>query len=88
MQEEKKQTESSSGEAKVIEEQKVVTPEPIVSEKKEEVLSATPEIETLDVDSTENKNKPVVNIDADSVVVNENVITDDEFFDDFFSEDE
>ena len=32
--------------------------------------------------------KPKVNIDVDSVIVNENVITDDEFFDDFFGEDE
>ncbi len=32
--------------------------------------------------------KPKVNIDVDSVIVNENVITDDEFFDDFFDEDE
>ena len=29
-----------------------------------------------------------LNIDVDSVIVNENVITDDEFFDDFFSDDE
>ncbi len=32
--------------------------------------------------------KPKVNVDVDSVIVNENVITDDEFFDDFFGEDE
>ncbi len=32
--------------------------------------------------------KPKVNIDVDSVIVNENVITDDEFFDDFFSDDD
>ncbi len=32
--------------------------------------------------------KPKVNIDVDSVIVNENVITDDEFFDDFFGEDD
>lgn len=32
--------------------------------------------------------KPTVNVDSDSVVVNENVITDDEFFDDFFGDDE
>ena len=30
--------------------------------------------------------KPIVNIDADSIIVNENVITDDEFFDDFFGD--
>ena len=30
--------------------------------------------------------KPKVNVDVDSVIVNENVITDDEFFDDFFGD--
>ena len=34
----------------------------------------------------EPKNKPKVNVDVDSVIVNENVITDDEFFDDFFGD--
>jgi len=32
------------------------------------------------------ENKPKINVDADSIIVNENVITDDEFFDDFFNE--
>jgi len=32
------------------------------------------------------ENKPIVNIDADSIIVNENVISDDEFFDDFFGD--
>ncbi len=31
--------------------------------------------------------KPKVNVDADSIVVDENYISDDEFFDDFFSDD-
>ena len=31
--------------------------------------------------------KPKINVDADSIIVNENVITDDEFFDDFFGDD-
>ena len=31
-------------------------------------------------------NKPKINIDVDSVIVNDNIITDDEFFDDFFSD--
>lgn len=31
-------------------------------------------------------NRPKINVDADSIIVNENVITDDEFFDDFFNE--
>lgn len=33
-----------------------------------------------------NLNKPKINVDADSIIVNDNVITDDEFFDDFFNE--
>ena len=32
--------------------------------------------------------KPRVNVDADSIVVDENVISDDEFFDDFFGDDD
>ncbi len=32
-------------------------------------------------------NKPKVNIDSDSVIVDENVVTDDQFFDDFFGDD-
>ena len=32
--------------------------------------------------------EPKINIDVDSVIVNDNIITDDEFFDDFFSDDE
>ena len=31
---------------------------------------------------------PVVNVDKDSVVVKENVVSDDEFFDDFFDDNE
>lgn len=31
--------------------------------------------------------KPKINIDVDSIIVNDNVITDDEFFDDFFTDD-
>ena len=36
--------------------------------------------------STNNQNKPKINVDADSIIVNDNVITDDEFFDDFFND--
>ncbi len=35
---------------------------------------------------SEEESKPKINVDADSIIVNENVITDDEFFDDFFNE--
>jgi len=34
------------------------------------------------------EDKPKVNVDKDSVIVSENVITDDQFFDDFFQDDE
>lgn len=47
---------------------------------KEDDLSLTQEINIDDLQ------KPIINVDKDSVVVNENVITDDEFFDDFFDE--
>jgi len=43
----------------------------------------------IPVESKQNKeevSKPKINVDADSIIVNENVITDDEFFDDFFNE--
>ena len=30
------------------------------------------------------EDKPKVNVDVDSIIVNDNVISDDEFFDDFF----
>ncbi len=55
-------------------EPKVENPTPIIEEK-----------QSVNVDNKE-QNKPIVNIDADSIVVNENVITDDEFFDDFFAD--
>ena len=32
--------------------------------------------------------KPKINVDADSIVMDDNIITDDEFFDDFFHDDE
>ena len=32
--------------------------------------------------------KPKINIDADSIVVNDNMVSDDEFFDDFFGDDD
>ena len=40
------------------------------------------------IEDTTNKDSkdPKVNVDVNSVIVNENVITDDEFFDDFFSD--
>ena len=32
--------------------------------------------------------KPKIYVDADSIVMDDNIITDDEFFDDFFHDDE
>ena len=48
------------------------------NELKEDDLSLTKEIKLDDID------KPIINVDKDSVVINENVITDDEYYDDFF----
>lgn len=65
-----------------------------LEEKKEEVLVPPKEIQKEekieDVMPVEEQNaeviKPKINVDADSIIVNDNVITDDEFFDDFFGE--
>ena len=45
-----------------------------------DTLDLTQEIKIDDLD------KPIINVDKDSVVVNDNVITDDEFYDDFFDD--
>ena len=73
----------------IVEEKNITDTIETLEPKKEETLEIKPEtasIETLDIEHDAEKNKPIVNIDADSVVVNENVITDDEFFDDFFAD--
>ncbi len=49
---------------------------------KEETKVSVPNIETVKEDT------PRVNVDKDSKIVSENVITDDQFFDDFFQDDE
>ena len=54
-----------------------------------ESLEDTPIEPKISVEPKQNKeevSKPKINVDADSIIVNENVITDDEFFDDFFNE--
>ncbi|MEG0977471.1 MAG: type IV secretory system conjugative DNA transfer family protein [Bacilli bacterium] len=53
--------------------------EPVVTTIKEE---PKPKV----IDKPKAIEKPKVNVDADSFIVNENVITDDEFFDDFFGD--
>jgi len=47
----------------------------------------TPKEKDIDIPK-ENVEKPKINIDADSIIMNDNSITDDEFFDDFFHDDE
>lgn len=58
--------------------------ENLEQEKAESNISASKTIE--EVKEIKEENKPKINVDADSIIVNENVITDDEFFDDFFNE--
>ena len=54
---------------------------------KENVEDVKPDIsDTSKVEEIKEESKPIINIDADSIIVNENVITDDEFFDDFFGD--
>jgi type IV secretion system protein VirD4 len=53
--------------------------EPVVVNKPVNKITNIEPVEMLD-------EKPKVNVDVDSVIVNENVITDDEFFDDFFGD--
>ena len=71
--------------------------ETIIPPTKEEVvnieplnISEEPKLESANSSATKQSNvdmpKPKINVDADSIIVNENIITDDEFFDDFFSE--
>ena len=44
--------------------------------------------EKIEIPKEKEDNNSKLNIDVDSIIVNENVITDDEFFDDFFGDDE
>ena len=86
--EEKRQKEKLKEQAKEL-------TEPIIEDKKIEQLSFGEEIKNEEIkevqtpieEKVEVLEKPKINIDVDSVIVNENVITDDEFFDDFFGED-
>ncbi len=72
-----------------------VTPNPIIPPKtivSEETNNIPVQPNNIPTNPTPNINtpseieKPKINVDADSIIVNENVITDDEFFDDFFGE--
>ncbi len=56
-------------------------------EKQEEAPKEEPD--TLDLTQEikiDDLEKPIINVDKDSVVVNNNVVTDDEFYDDFFDD--
>ena len=61
---------------------------PFMMDKKIESLNEPVDLPKPEVKREQLDNKPKVNIDVDSVIMNDNVITDDEFFDDFFGEDE
>ena len=77
--EEKKEKEASS--------MKKEEPKNIELPKLEEQAPITNKEEVKKEDIKEvNNDKPKINVDADSIVMNDNVITDDEFFDDFFGE--
>jgi len=58
-----------------------------VPEKKTEIKKETKKIESKKKEEEKIPDKPKINIDVDSVIVNDNIITDDEFFDDFFTDD-
>ena len=73
------------------------------SEEKEKELKQTEQKQEIELPKLEEKKpivqekpvikesieeKPKINVDTDSIVMNDNVITDDEFFDDFFHDDE
>lgn len=60
---------------------------PETKEKENLVQPTTPNVVEEKESVEEVKEKPKINVDADSIIVNENVITDDEFFDDFFGDD-
>ena len=78
--EEKKENSSlmSSVMDKKVNEQPVVTTE----NNNENKITNDSKVST----TTNNETKPKINVDSDSVVVNDNIVTDDEFFDDFFGD--
>ena len=75
----------------VVDVKEEIPKESILPPKQEEVktddLSKEEEFESLfDDDFEKEPEKPKINVDTDSIIVNDNIITDDEFFDDFFGE--
>ena len=61
---------------------KDIDKEPVLDDEDSEFEPIKPIEDTANKDSKD----PKVNVDVNSVIVNENVITDDEFFDDFFND--
>lgn len=55
---------------------------------KEEIMKEKVEPQKEETKQINNENKPIINIDSESKVIDDNVISDDEFFDDFFNDDE
>jgi hypothetical protein len=61
-------------------EHKTIRPKVEVKEEPKPVVNTNTVIEST--------NKPKINVDVDSVVLNNNIVSDDEFFDDFFGDDD
>ena len=55
---------------------------------KEEIMKEKVEPQKEETKQINNENKPIIYIDSESKVIDDNVISDDEFFDDFFNDDE
>lgn len=72
--------------AKMVESSNLELPK-LESEPKKEPIEM-PKINEQNLEKTKVEEKPKINIDADSIIMDDNMITDDEFFDDFFHEDE
>lgn len=70
------------------EEIKEIKKEESYAPKVDEITTPEKEKKQKNVKKEEDKlpDKPKINIDVDSVIVNDNIITDDEFFDDFFGD--
>ncbi len=68
-------------------EEKTVVPKEVITEVPTTKKEEAPKTEEFIKEPIEapKENKPKINVDADSIIVNDNVVTDDEFFDDFFN---
>ena len=61
--------------------------ESIILEEKEDQKELQ-EITTIKEIENKIEEKPIINVDANSIIMNDNMITDDEFFDDFFHDED